>query len=1306
MAELRSAAHQRRTAARNARPQGGQPRGYGWRVADPEQQAAVSALLAALGPETELHMDALNGTLRLLRADLTPLLATDPDYEKFRRTRDLQGLAGGVLQRLDTLLCLGDATANTVCASAAWDGLGMGHVRLQLQAAGYPVFGAEVAVHFNAQGYPVQVNGSYAPSYAFASFPVCVSAAEATVAAWQSLGYAAPGGTPKAATGRLVYYWSPNRQPELTYPVTVAPRPGRAWQVFVSALDGRPVHTLALAHSEAIVGSGIDLSGQAGPFNCWRSSSTYYAVNTATPDYDAMAPAFALSTATTGRGAIYIQDYGTGAIIKSNSATAWDAAAVSAMHNLENTARYFHDTLGRVAINNDTGQRLNAIANVHETSDKDNAYWDGNTRQFYFGDGDTMFQKIAAALDVVAHEYTHGVTDFSARLAYENQSGALNEHFSDFFGAMVDRDDWVIGEGIVNTANYPDRTGLRDMSDPHNAQMLSWQPKLMSEYRQGSSDYGGVHTNSGIPNYASYLITAGPNGIGRDRAERLFYRALTVYLQPYAAFVDYRRALLSAAADLYGADSAEATVIAAACDTVGIVDTAATLPPGSVPATSGNDSFLVIGPAFYWYGGYAGDRIFTQDADGSLARLSDIGARRGSRPAVAGDGSWTLFVGTDDNIYWTDGTSTEVWTSTGNARTIAMSKDTRYITLTTFPATDTIAVVDTEGDGSTTLVLDVPVAGGDTVTLDYADVMSFNCIGDYMMFDALKTATVNGQAQDCWGIYALRLKDHAIFPLTPLHPGTLIGNPAMAHTRPYEMVADYIVTDAAGNEDQGLWVMDVLSGIRDTITTQSVLGQPSYRGDDAAILCRDWGGGFYRIWEGVLQRQSDGHVTVDTNSWQSVYGPESREITFPVGYRAGSYTPPRPRLEVGAALAFDEVTVGQPATRTVTLANSGSADLEIIAVTVEGPDAPLFTAGSLTYTRLPAGGTQELPVIFAPVNENPVTARLRIQSTMPEAADPQVALTGRGLFPTHTLTVVGGSGGGDYAPGASVTISAGTVEGNVFRRWTGYAVADAAAAVTTLLMPKTAATVTAEFVAADSPPLIDRPTVVWAGTPGRLAAQVSGWFDPADSPENCHYAWLRNGSLVAGASGPDFPLTDLGTGDVLLCRVWPVAANGTESAPVDSLPVTRLAFATGWNLVSLPLEPAAELSPAAALVTAAGQAPCAGPAWRWDTATRGLVTVERGLTTKTGYWLYLTAPAEVLLAGTLPADQALNLQAGWNLTGVCQPGSLPADARQVGGAWFWDAALQAYHYQSASAALVPTRGYWLFTAAPWNPTPE
>jgi Zn-dependent metalloprotease len=205
-------------------------------------------------------------------------------------------------------------------------------------------------------------------------------------------------------------------------------------------------------------------------------------------------------------------------------------------------------------------------------------------------------QPLAGSMDVAGHEMSHGVVDKTANLEYQGQSGAMDESFADIFGAMNDPEDWKIGEDVVKTSMFPSGA-LRDLSDPHNGGSSlndnGYQPRTMAEIYTGTEDNGGVHINSGIPNWAYYKFAT---TIGNAKAQKVYYKALTSYLAPKSQFIDLRLAVVQAATDLHGANSAEVNAAKAAFDAVGIYENGGGNggdDPSDLPTNPGQDYILL-----------------------------------------------------------------------------------------------------------------------------------------------------------------------------------------------------------------------------------------------------------------------------------------------------------------------------------------------------------------------------------------------------------------------------------------------------------------------------------------------------------------------------------------------------------------------------------------------------------------------------------------------------------------------------------------------------------------------------------------
>ena len=258
-----------------------------------------------------------------------------------------------------------------------------------------------------------------------------------------------------------------------------------------------------------------------------------------------------------------------------------DAAVNQAYDGSGTTFDFYEQVFNRSSVD---GQGLELVSSVHFETDYDNAFWDGS--QMVYGDGDgQMFKRggFTECLDVIAHELTHGVTQFTAGLRYRAQSGALNESFSDVFGSLVrqrslgqtaDQADWLIGEGIMG----PELPGeaLRSLKAPGTAFKFDNQPADMAHYvnlpddGDPRHDNGGVHINSGIPNHAFYLAATGIGGNAWEKAGAIWYTTLTTRLNENSDFQAAADATVAVSGELYGAGGTEQQAVRAAWVRVGI----------------------------------------------------------------------------------------------------------------------------------------------------------------------------------------------------------------------------------------------------------------------------------------------------------------------------------------------------------------------------------------------------------------------------------------------------------------------------------------------------------------------------------------------------------------------------------------------------------------------------------------------------------------------------------------------------------------------------------------------------------------
>jgi len=256
-------------------------------------------------------------------------------------------------------------------------------------------------------------------------------------------------------------------------------------------------------------------------------------------------------------------------------------AGVSVHWASEGTYDYFLNKHGRDSFD---GQGTIVTGYVHAFSEWNNAQWLGGLNAMRFGDGDGLLFNELVSVDVVSHEFTHGVTQYTGGLIYQDESGALNESFSDIFGAVVEFEmlgaangNWLIGEDVMANGN----PSLRSMESPNAAGDPDtyfgdfWAPL-------GGSDNGGVHSNSGVQNFWFYLLTEGGSGVndngdsysvsglGMDAAAAIAYRNLATYLTPSSGFNDARLGSILSAIDLYGDGSAEFNAVIDAWNAVGV----------------------------------------------------------------------------------------------------------------------------------------------------------------------------------------------------------------------------------------------------------------------------------------------------------------------------------------------------------------------------------------------------------------------------------------------------------------------------------------------------------------------------------------------------------------------------------------------------------------------------------------------------------------------------------------------------------------------------------------------------------------
>jgi thermolysin len=368
---------------------------------------------------------------------------------------------------------------------------------------------------------------------------------------------------------------------------------------FIDAHTGALVWSYDNLQTQAATGTGVSLYSGTQAINTFKSGTSYYMEDNAR----ALGTFDNRNSAKINSMLGYITSYGS-MYRFADADNFWDAATaragVDAHYGAAKTYDYFLNVHGRNGIDGAGGPRTLASADgstglissiVHFGKAYNNAFWSSTKNQMFYGDGDGTNFSPLVTLDITGHEMQHGITSRTANLTYANESGALNESWSDVFGAMVELyaegqetpTTWWIGED----ANTPGVAGdaLRYMDTPHKAGNYGYttndDPDHYSERYTGTGDSGGVHINSGIPNHVFYLLAKGGThahivgapvtGIGADKAAKIWYKALTTYMTSSTNFTGARTATLDAANALYGVGSPESISVAQAWSACGIL---------------------------------------------------------------------------------------------------------------------------------------------------------------------------------------------------------------------------------------------------------------------------------------------------------------------------------------------------------------------------------------------------------------------------------------------------------------------------------------------------------------------------------------------------------------------------------------------------------------------------------------------------------------------------------------------------------------------------------------------------------------
>ncbi|MGV9284512.1 M4 family metallopeptidase [Streptomyces sp. NPDC003730] len=453
------------------------------------------------------------------------------------------------------------------------------HTRYERTYAGLPVLGGDLVVHRSKSGATEGVTKATRAAVEVATVTPKVKAAKAEQ---QALSAAKDAGSSKTAADSAPrkVIWAAEGKPVLAYETVVGGLQDDGTPNELHVITDAATGAKLYEHQGIETGSGKSLYSGTVELGTTKSGSSYQLYDTGRGGHKT----YNLARKTSGTGTLFTDAddaWGTGT---ASSDPQDQTAAVDAAYGAQTTWDFYKQTFGRNGIKND-GKA--AYSRVHYGSNYVNAFWSDACFCMTYGDG-TGNTNPLTSLDVAGHEMSHGVTSNTAGLEYSGESGGLNEATSDIFGTGVeyfansstDKGDYLIGEAIDING---DGTPLRYMDKPSKdgASKDYWDSGL------GGVD---VHYSSGPANHFFFLLAEGSGsrtvdgvkydsptsdgstvtGIGRAKALQVWYKALTEYMTSTTDYAAARKATLSAASDLYGADSAEYKTVGAAWTAINV----------------------------------------------------------------------------------------------------------------------------------------------------------------------------------------------------------------------------------------------------------------------------------------------------------------------------------------------------------------------------------------------------------------------------------------------------------------------------------------------------------------------------------------------------------------------------------------------------------------------------------------------------------------------------------------------------------------------------------------------------------------
>lgn len=728
------------------------------------------------------------------------------------------------------------------------DELGMLHINSVQKYKGVPVYGSESGLHISSE--KLRFTGTVHKLNQDLDVQPALSTAEVLLVVHSDLNKTTIVNQLSAIQKKILEYDKPecnllifetgDNNYSLAYEISIRPNFLEQWKYIVDAHNGNIIRKYNNTYTDGPAkATALDLNGILQTIDTYLEDGKYLLINTTEDMFNAEKKEGMIITYDANNTSTSKLNYSD--IVSSDNT--WNhPSGVSAHYNATMAYRYFKNTFGRNSINN-KGGTIFSFVNVaaEDGSSYANAFWNGKAA--FYGNGGDKFKPLAGALDVSAHELGHGVVSTSANLEYFSQSGAINETYADIFGSMVDREDWNIGEDVT-IDGHPSRN-MQDPANGKNNVFEGWQPKHMSELVDGeildnfnNRDNEGVHINSGIGNHAYYLFAT---EVSKEKAEQVFYRALTVYLTKTSNFVDFRIAVVQSAIDLYGTDSGEAVTAAEVFDAVGIYEEQQNDYNQDYSTNPGQEYLISYDTNISdFYTLYLSNSEATDFAPLSLTEMK-------GKVSIVDNGSTAVFVSEDDQLNVIDLNTFEEYILSDEAfwENAAVSKDGMRLAGISTEIDTAIYVYDFGTGQWAKYSLYNPTTSHENINAGgvlFADAIEFDHTGEYIMYDAYNVLNSN-TTEDIyyWDIGFIKVWDYktnnfgngTISKLYESLPdGVSIGNPVFSKNSPYIIAFDYYYEPT---DEYGIFGANLNTGDVELIYQNLIIGYPSFSKMDDAI---------------------------------------------------------------------------------------------------------------------------------------------------------------------------------------------------------------------------------------------------------------------------------------------------------------------------------------------------------------------------------------------------------------------------------------------------------------------------------------